>query len=249
METDTATRYRSRILREMNANRDNPFNSPPSSTGSHRAASPTLSSVFSDPEGESTRRLNEDIARVTAPRKLPVNWEAAHRKWPEFYSMPQKNNLPIFDDNTDTRPMSAHPKENKPLTHTSAPLITKFLDDNTTQDAWEGSKRTRAEMQPRVDNESDLSSILSKSPARGLSTYGLNKNLHVPSPLSKSHTKEPLETASHHQRRGSISEALERLRRASASPKPTEHHHHDQSSPNMSSAKSSLTAVPLPLPQ
>ncbi|KOS17555.1 Intracellular protein transport protein USO1 [Escovopsis weberi] len=242
----------------MNANRENPFNSPPSSTGSHRAASPTLSSVFSDPEGESTRRLNEDIARVTAPRKLSVNWEAAHRKWPEFYSLPTKTDRPIFDDITSTetqaRPLHirSQSKENlDPLASAPGPIIAKYIVDDTTEDAWSGSKRTRAEMQPRVDNESDLSSILSKSPARGMGAFAAaTKNAHAPSPLSKTHTSAPPPPSQVYRqqrdhKQDPLSDAFERLRRTSSSPRSTrEPRSHDESSPNMSSAKSSLTAVP-----
>ncbi|KAF0642728.1 hypothetical protein NXS19_000362 [Fusarium pseudograminearum] len=236
MEVDTANRYRSRILREMKANRDNPFNSPPSSTGSHGTVSPTLSSVFSDPDGESTRRLNEDIARVTAPRNPPINWEAAHRKWPEFFGAPKTREVPVYDDDTDTRPMSAESKENKP------PAI-KFQIDDITQNTWQGSARTRSEMQPRVDNESDLSSILSKSPARH-SYHSWNKNKHNPSPLSKVHNRVSSESmAGEQQRQESLSDALDRLRRGARSPD-LEDQDQQKSSPNMSSAKSSLTAVP-----
>ncbi|KAH6900473.1 hypothetical protein B0T10DRAFT_29880 [Thelonectria olida] len=241
MEVDASSRYRSRILREMKANHDNPFNSPPSSTGSHGTVSPTLSSVFSDPDGESTRRLNEDIARITAPRNLPVNWEAAHRKWPEFFGMPKSRSFPTLDDDTDTRPLSAESKENK------APIsVAKFADDST-QDTWQGSNRTRAEMQPRVDNESDLSSILSKSPGRALSNPAL-KITRNPSPLSKVQTRVASDSLKErqHQRRESLSDALERLRNASQTPKIShqEESARDRPSPQMSSAKSSLTAVP-----
>ncbi|KAL6919072.1 hypothetical protein FSST1_003098 [Fusarium sambucinum] len=237
MEADTATRYRSRILREMKANRDNPFNSPPSSTGSHGTVSPTVSSVFSDPDGESTRRLNEDIARVTAPRNLPINWEAAHRKWPEFFGAPKTREVPVYDDDTDTRPMSAESKENKP------PAI-KFQIDDITQNTWQGSARTRSEMQPRVDDGSDLSSILSKSPARAHSYHSWHKTIHNPSPLSKVHNRVSSESmAGEQQQRESLSDALDRLRRGARSPD-LQNQDQQKSSPNMSSAKSSLTAVP-----
>ncbi|KFA48921.1 hypothetical protein S40293_02517 [Stachybotrys chartarum IBT 40293] len=239
MEPDAAQRYRSRVLREMTANRENPFNSPPSSTGSH--GSETLSSIFSDPDGESTRRLNEDIARVTAPRSFPINYEAAHRKWPDYFGMPKNRNQPIFaDNNTDTRPLSAGSKENKP------PAISVKFTDDSTQDTWMGSNRTRAEMQARADTDSDLSSILSKSPARALSSGKLGKNMRQPSPLAKVHTRAPSVPLAQSERRPSISDALDRLRRASLSPKgaqqePRSEEHH---SPLLSSAKSSLTAVP-----
>ncbi|KAL7945169.1 hypothetical protein V8C42DRAFT_71802 [Trichoderma barbatum] len=233
MESDANTRYRSRIIREIKASSDNPFNSPPSSTG---RASPTLSSVFSDPEGESTRRLQEDIARVAAPRKLPINWEAARRKWPEFYSQPKTR--PVFNDQTDTTPLDDKPHFNK---DTPAKPLAAYIDD-TTEDAWNGSKRTRSEMQPRVD-EADLSQVISRPPARGLSTYGLSYSApHNPSPLSKIHNQSPPRDQSAEKRRqAAIEEALETLRRASSNPR-------EERVPslesNMSSAKSSLTAVP-----
>uniref|UniRef100_A0A8H7NNC0 PPC89 centrosome localisation domain-containing protein n=1 Tax=Bionectria ochroleuca TaxID=29856 RepID=A0A8H7NNC0_BIOOC len=195
-----------------------------------------MSSVFSDPDGESTRRLNEDIARVTAPRKLPVNWEAAHRKWPEFYSMPKSRDLPILDDDTDTRPLSPELKENKPPVRSA-----RFTVDDTTQDIWNGSARTRSEMQPRADTESDLSSLISKSPARVLSVPNGTKNARQPSPLSKTYTRS-ISESHHQQRRTSLTEALEQLRANSASPRNREQRK-TSSSPQMSSAKSSLTAV------
>ncbi|KAM0345520.1 hypothetical protein ACHAPU_006447 [Fusarium lateritium] len=243
MEVDAASRYRSRILREMKSNRDNPFNSPPSSTGSHGTVSPTRSSVFSDPDGESTRRLNEDIARVTAPRSLPINWEAAHRKWPEFFGIPKTREVPVYDDDTDPRPMSAESKENKPPASAF-----KFSIDDITQNTWQGSARTRSEMQPRVDSDSDLSSILAKSPARGLSHQTWNKNTRNPSPLAKVHTRVSSdsmpEQKQKQQRRDRISDAFDRLRSGAKSPEVQGHNQEHKSSPQMSSAKSSLTAVP-----
>ncbi|OAA62191.1 hypothetical protein ISF_05200 [Cordyceps fumosorosea ARSEF 2679] len=223
METDRDQRYRSRVLREMHANRENPFNSPPSSTGSHGTVSPTMTSVFSDPEGESTRRLNEDIARITGgARKLPVNWEAAHRKWPEYFSKP-KNSLGN--------------KETKPNKESHIVPSFKFLQEDSTRDIWEGSKRKRADMQPRADDECDLSVLLSKSPAPVLS----RNNRHL-GPLSRAHNRAPSEPMPLLQRRPSISAALEQLRKASGSPKHMSGA--NGSSPNGSSAKSSFTAVP-----
>lgn len=240
MESDANTRYRSRIIREIKASSDNPFNSPPSSTG---RASPTLSSVFSDPEGESTRRLQEDIARVAAPRKLPINWEAARRKWPEFYSQPKTR--PIFDDQTDTTAPLADPPLDKKETLPKAVPLPAYLDD-TTEDAWNGSKRTRSEMQPRVD-EADLSQVISRPPTKGLSTYGLNYSApRNPSPLSKIHNQSPPPLRDQaKERQVTIEEALETLRRASSNPREREEDRRVPSlDSNMSSAKSSLTAVP-----
>ncbi|QUC17370.1 uncharacterized protein UV8b_01611 [Ustilaginoidea virens] len=217
----------------MNANRANPFNSPPSSTGSHGTV--TMSSLFSEPEGESTRRLNEDIARVTAPKKLPVNWDAAHRKWPEYFSKPKTNNQPpVSDDTTDTRPWHTRCKENKP----PAVSAVKFTLEDSTQDIWPGTRKTRAVMQARVDDESDMPSILDTTPARPTSHYGAPKSQQNQSPMSKVHTRAPSEPVSK-QRSSSVTDALNRLQRASLSPRDL-----NQESPHMSSAKSSLTAVP-----
>ncbi|KAG6012199.1 hypothetical protein E4U43_007896 [Claviceps pusilla] len=264
MENDAVHRYRSRILREMNANRANPFNSPPSSTGSHGTV--TMSSLFSDPDGESTRRLNQDIARVTAPKKLAVNYDAAHRKWPEYFSKPKSNtnDAHMFKDGndrddvatstiatTEARPWKTQLKENKPLVSN-----VKFTVDDSTRDIWPAASKTRAEMQARVDNESDNSSILGQSPSRPLSYYGTgrpqkqqqqqhhhqqqqqeqqNKSHH-----SKSQTRTPsAQPVPSRQRRSSITNALQRLQRASLSPGDG-----NRESPNASSAKSSLTAVP-----
>lgn len=221
MEADTAQRYRSRILREMNANHANPFNSPPSSTGSRGTLSPTVS-VFSDPDGKSTRRLHQDIAWVTAPRKLPVNWEAAHRKWPDFFLRPGSRDAADTD-----KQVKSH--ENKP------PVPALAIADDSTHDVWQGSTKTRAEMQPRVDNDSDHSS---KSP--------------FPVKASRNHQSshaKAMHSSQQPHRRPSISDALDRLRRASLSP-PTDGERRRQSresgSPPLSSAKSSLTAVPSP---
>ncbi|KAK0391860.1 hypothetical protein NLU13_1359 [Sarocladium strictum] len=235
MEVDAASRYRSRVLREMNANRENPFNSPPSSTGSHGTITQTLSSVFSAPEGESTRKLNEEIARVTAPRnKLPVNWDAAHRKWPEFYSLPKDREQDAFDEDTD---MSIASKENKP------PAVRFSNEDDSTHNVWVNSQRSRAEMQPRVDNESDISSLIARSPIRhtlSLPTHG--KNMRNSSPLAKVQTLRSSDREMKNQRRTSLGDALDRLRKTSG--QSTTARETREVSPQMSSAKSSLTAVP-----
>ncbi|OLN81734.1 hypothetical protein CCHL11_06941 [Colletotrichum chlorophyti] len=191
METDS--RYRSRILREMKANRENPFNSPPSSTGSHGTVSPTMTSVFSEPDGESTRRLNEDIARIIGPAdgKVQVDLEAAHRKWPEFYSMPKT---------ADAKSNRPAPKPTGSLRHKAnvshKSIVQKYLStmgDDSTQETFHGSKRTRAEMQPRVDdNESDLSSNISKSPFRfdiNADNFRFNPQQQQRSPLARGHTR------------------------------------------------------------
>lgn len=171
----------------MNANRDNPFNSPPSSTGSHGTVSPTLTSVISDVEGESTRKLNADIARVTG-NKFQVNWEAAHRKWPEFYDLPSA-------------------RKEKPRTS----VFAARFDDDSTQDPWLGSARSRADMQPSVQNESDTSTALS-----GKDNFQ-SPSLRLPQ-LRKESPSHRQSRANPAPRRTSASEMLNKLRAASGSP-------------------------------
>lgn len=244
MEVDASNRYRSRILREMNANRENPFNSPPSSTGSHGSITQTMSSVFSAPEGESTRKLNEDIARVTGgPRnKLPVNWEAAHRKWPEFYGLPKDKEAHSRDDNTNH---STESKENRPPRFQFSRQQADDEDDeiSLTGEAWTGSQRTRAQMQPRVDDGSDMSSLLARSPIRHTLPVSYSKTTRNPSPLAKVqslYASDPISKKEN--RRSSLNDALDRLRKSSAQSQ--ESRQAREISPQMSDAKSSLTAVP-----
>ncbi|KKA26238.1 hypothetical protein TD95_000069 [Thielaviopsis punctulata] len=194
MEADSAEgRYRSRILREMNANRENPFNSPPSSTGSHGTLDPTVTSNITDQEGDSTRRLNEDIARITGNgRKPSVNWDAIHNKWPEFYPKPKP--LPTGMRRNNGRdpvaPTDTETKENRPPKQSAKKL---HSIDNLGADSFDGSNRTRAEMQPRVESEPDASSILNLSPERP----NLPPPTRLPyqpqhgSPLARQQTRSP----------------------------------------------------------
>jgi hypothetical protein len=173
-----------------------------------------VSSVFSDPDGESTRKLNEEIARVTGNSRsaangrgrLSVNWEAAHRKWPEFYSMPKGN-----QNGTVTTDYTADAgKENVP----PRPLP-RFADDST-QDAWLGSKRSRAEMQARVDNDSDAS----KTPLRPSVIPAPTRNGHQSqnkSPLARNPFPSP-DSPPQPARRSSLSEMINTLRKSQTTP-------------------------------
>ncbi|KAL7620515.1 hypothetical protein AAE478_009510 [Parahypoxylon ruwenzoriense] len=93
MESKT-NRYQSRILREMHQNTENPFNSPPSSTGSHGTITLT-SNLTMGPQGESTRRMDDDSiklpsqaamrgAKAPQPPSFTVNTSALGRTFPEW---------------------------------------------------------------------------------------------------------------------------------------------------------------------
>jgi hypothetical protein len=224
METDAgASRYRSRILREMKANRENPFNSPPSSTGSHGTVSPTMSSVFSDPDGESTRKLNEDIARLTGQTggKLEVDWKVAHNKWPEFFGMPTSAN--------QAKARGAMPDHNKlsAALQTKESLASKHLArylDESTQETWQDSKRTRAEMQPRVD-DTDLSSNFTRSPKRPeirLEPSQFAHQTRTRSPLARTYSNTRQPSAAEQQLKDQV-DRFDHIRNAqalAATPKP-----------------------------
>lgn len=93
MESKT-NRYQSRILREMHQNTENPFNSPPSSTGSHGTVTLT-SNITMGPQGESTRRMDDLSIKLPShatmrnskapqPSSLNINTSALGRAFPEW---------------------------------------------------------------------------------------------------------------------------------------------------------------------
>ncbi|KAK3299985.1 uncharacterized protein B0H64DRAFT_428130 [Chaetomium fimeti] len=179
----------SRLRKEMLQHRmhQNPFSSPPSSTGSHDTVSTTteeLSQNLSDfsfsPDGEGTRRFGEEV-QATSKRHASrsgrfgskqmdavLNTSAIARTFPEWTGLLNKDNATFTqtgDMTAPPRPVSASPggKENMPPAQERA-------DENTFEDMAEMKrKRFRADLQARVENESDCSTILSLSPARPVS--------------------------------------------------------------------------------
>lgn len=157
-DANNGTKYRSRILREMEQGRQRPFRSPPSSTGSHGTISPTMSTFTFDHDLESARRLDDTQPRTKSTRfsKPPVvvNRAAAEKLYPEWRR-----------DATTTSTQDVGTiatKENVPPGGTRkarpAPLA------NTSR------SRTLADLQARVENESDCSTVLSQTPAKPLAS-------------------------------------------------------------------------------
>ncbi|KAK4041545.1 hypothetical protein C8A01DRAFT_14687 [Parachaetomium inaequale] len=175
----------SRLRKEMLQHRmhQNPFSSPPSSTGSHDTVSTTteeLSQNLSDfsfsPDGEGTRRFGEDFqhpsgrhtarsGRFASNQMDALNTSAIARTFPEWTGLLTKDNVTstqTADMAAPLRPVSASPggKENMPPTQERA-------DENTFENMADMKrKRFRADLQARVENESDCSTVLSLSPAR-----------------------------------------------------------------------------------
>ncbi|KAK3382384.1 hypothetical protein B0T24DRAFT_517000 [Lasiosphaeria ovina] len=165
--------------------RHNPFSSPPSSTGSHDTVSTTdeeltrnLSTFSFTPDGEGTRRFSDDQSlpkRNTArsgrfgPRQTTVlNTSAIARAFPEWSGLVGKDTF-TFSQSINTAALALttpaividEGKEN-------VPPPAEHTQDNTFEDAPDLKKRRRhaADMQPRVENESDCSTVLSRTPNR-----------------------------------------------------------------------------------
>ncbi|KAH6853369.1 hypothetical protein B0I37DRAFT_4733 [Chaetomium sp. MPI-CAGE-AT-0009] len=212
----------SRLRKEMLQHRmhQNPFSSPPSSTGSHDTVSTTteelsqnLSEFSFSPDGEGTRRLGEEFQAASkrhASRSgrfgskqmdAVLNTSAIARTFPEWTGLLNKDNATFTqtgDMNTQPRPVSASPggKENMPPAQERA-------DENTFEDMAEMKrKRFRADLQARVENESDCSTILSLSPARPVSA----------SRRSRFAPAEPEATDSHESGKRSLQDMVSKIR-------------------------------------
>ncbi|CAJ2499816.1 Uu.00g026690.m01.CDS01 [Anthostomella pinea] len=141
-----ASRYQSRIVREMQQHNDNPF-SPPSSTGSHGTI--TLTSEISHiPEGESTRRIDDFSYKLPTQATSRQSQQAPNSRKPLSFNINTSvlgRTFPEWKGFNSHQQDDTEAKENVP----PSPIFSA------------ASFRTRAEMQPTVENESD-SSVLSR---------------------------------------------------------------------------------------
>ncbi|KAK0618422.1 hypothetical protein B0T17DRAFT_495251 [Bombardia bombarda] len=159
---------------------NNPFSSPPSSTGSHDTVSTTtaeltqnLSAFSFSPDGEGTRKFSSDdiagLPKRSAARSgrfgsrptTVVNTSAIARAFPEWSGLLSKDTATISQSINFAAPFSTvnttvnRDKENIRPT-------TEQTDNDVLKDPLDSKrKRARADMQPRVENESDCSSIIS----------------------------------------------------------------------------------------
>ncbi|KAJ4290729.1 hypothetical protein N0V88_006478 [Collariella sp. IMI 366227] len=165
----------SRLRKEMLQHRvhHNPFSSPPSSTGSHDTVSTTeelsqnLSNFSFSPEGEGTRMFGDDLQQLPAKRKTSRSGRFASKKMPEHIlntsaiarTFPEWSGLVAKDNLTFTQTVD--------MAKPAAPFSATGAADNTTFEYMTDAKRKRfRDLQARVENESDCSTILSLSPAR-----------------------------------------------------------------------------------
>ncbi|OTB17268.1 hypothetical protein K445DRAFT_315905 [Daldinia sp. EC12] len=234
MESKTS-RYQSRILREMHQNTENPFNSPPSSTGSHGTI--TLTSNITGPQGESTQRMDDlsinlpsqaamRSAKAPQPSSLNINTSVLGRTFPEWSRWNPNDHgdeREIWETASDDIPV---PKGKENITPLGSPdssvVATPRAEEsdrdkvgatkaaNTAKDripaAERGPLRTRAQMQPRVEDESECSLDFSEhlvQPRRGPEEQGSHPQLSVSNVAKKS---KP--------RRGNVTALLETLKTA-----------------------------------
>ncbi|KAL2018577.1 hypothetical protein VTK56DRAFT_619 [Thermocarpiscus australiensis] len=181
----------SRLRKEMLQHRmqHNPFGSPPSSTGSRDTVSTTteeLSRNLSDfsfsPDGEGTRKFGEHLqsppkrhatrsGRFSSrhTQETVLNTSAIARTFPEWSGLLSKDTVTFsqtIDIAAPIKPASAADggKEN-------GPPVSARAEENMVENASDSRrKRSRVDMQARVENESDCSTVLSLSPGRPVSS-------------------------------------------------------------------------------
>jgi len=174
-----------RLTKEMYEHRlrHNPFSSPPSSTGSHDTVSTTteegtrnLSNFSFSPDGEGTRKLSDEFQHPPTKRSTRsgrfgtqpttvLNTSAIARAFPEWSGLLSKDTITV-SQKVDFKPnfKAAIPpldegKENVPPVEQTA--------ENTFENILDVKRsRARAEMQARVEEESDCSTVLSRTTGR-----------------------------------------------------------------------------------
>ncbi|ORY57163.1 uncharacterized protein BCR38DRAFT_108524 [Pseudomassariella vexata] len=173
-------RFKSRILREKFQHRDNPFNSPPSSTGSHGTVTMT-SDLSYDPEGESTRRMHRDDDSIQLPGLLShhkhgskaqspfkVNTSAIGRNFPEWKGGWNVNSREQTEDIYNvTGDRIDQGKENIPPSSSTVASPTQAKSQTPGHfKTGGGTLRTLAQMQAQVDDDS-VNMTTGSNPRRG----------------------------------------------------------------------------------
>ena len=174
--THSKPRHISRLKQEMYELRlkNNPFSSPPSSTGSHDTVSTTeeltrnLSDFSFDPDAEGTRRFSSQDPKLPTSRRptsrsgrfgdrqntTQLNTSAIARQFPEWSGLATTTD---FGGQFKTIPSIQEGKEN-------VPPAAEQTEENFLDVLDSKRQRVRAEMQARVENESDCSTVLSRTP-------------------------------------------------------------------------------------
>ncbi|KAI0001239.1 hypothetical protein F4779DRAFT_604463 [Xylariaceae sp. FL0662B] len=244
-------RYQSRILREMHQTTENPFTQPVSSTGTHGTV--TLTSEFtSSPEGESTRRLDDmsiklpnrpSTRSVGASRpQANVNTSTIGRSFPEWNKRFDKDEADLAEERdmwsiaSDTDPNPDGKENVTPNTKaTKVPMGSKERGSFI---------RTRAQMQPRVQTESECSADISEQLAH--SQHGLQSR---PTHTSQPEGPSPSAVKDSKPRRGNVTALLQTLKTARAKQADAEEQPASQPSPKSQSPEQILNAAQMHMGQ
>ncbi|KAL1841582.1 hypothetical protein VTJ49DRAFT_6892 [Mycothermus thermophilus] len=200
-------RHISRLRKEMLQHRmhQNPFSSPPSSTGSHDTVSTTTEELTQDlsdftfsPDGEGTRRFSQSTSKRLAARSSRfasrqldmLNTSVIARTFPEWSGLLPKDSAP-----TQTSDMAALPKpvSGSPAGKENMPPNQERASDTLEDVAELKRRRFRTDLHARVENESDCSTVLSLSPPRPSSRRSRFSGIHQDSPLSPDPAKPSLQ--------------------------------------------------------
>ncbi|XXH02426.1 hypothetical protein Hte_008801 [Hypoxylon texense] len=207
----------------MHQHNDNPF-SPPSSTGSHGTVTLT-SNLTLGPQGESTRRMDDIATNAAQPSTANINTSALARTFPEWArwlpESPQQHEMDMWEMASDASSIpkgkeNVTPLDSPNLSHVPTPKGGDFAEPqieasktaNASKDPASKTTRkylrTRAQMQPHVQNESDCSLELSESLAQPQHD---NEKASRPQSILKG-------GKDHKPRRGNVTALLETLKTA-----------------------------------
>ncbi|KAK0631874.1 hypothetical protein B0T14DRAFT_502645 [Immersiella caudata] len=174
-----------RLKKEMLEHRlrHNPFSSPPSSTGSHDTVSTTteeltrnLSNFSFSPDGEGTRKFSDEFhnpptkrssrsGRFGAQPTSVLNTCAIARTFPEWSGLLSKD-AATFSQNVDFAHTFKAPIPSIEAGKENVPPFDQTVE-NTFENVLDAKRsRARADMQARVDDESDASTVLSRTTSR-----------------------------------------------------------------------------------
>ncbi|KAK3341132.1 hypothetical protein B0T25DRAFT_466228 [Lasiosphaeria hispida] len=194
---------------EQHRLRNNPFSSPPSSTGSHDTVSTTteeltrnLSNFSFSPDGEGTRKFSQEFQLPTKRSSTTrsgrfgntrpttvLNTSAIARAFPEWSGLVTKDTITVSQSVDVALPFKPIPPMNEGKENVPPPI--EHTAENTFEDALDVKrKRIRADMQARVEDESDSSTVLSRT-SRPVPGVRRNRFSSAPADISVASPEPP----------------------------------------------------------
>ncbi|KAI0168950.1 hypothetical protein GGR52DRAFT_497969 [Hypoxylon sp. FL1284] len=258
-------RYQSRILREMHQHNENPF-SPPSSTGSHGTVTLTSNISLGPQGESTRRMDNNSIRfpnnaamrnSKAQPSTLNINTSALGRTFPEWNRWnlnDTEHEKDMWEIASDASPVLEGNENMTPLGSPSPLAITPSkgddFDEESQLEALKPAKvskdptpkaarkylRTRAQMQPHVQNESECSLDLSESFAQPQ---------HLNEKAGRSRESTPNSAKDSKPRRGNVTALLETLKTAQIKQAESQEQSAKQASPQPRSSAQPRNAAKL----